>query len=318
MIQKIKTLFIALIAFGFAATGQSSNAVLFTENGEQFTVILNGLRKNDKPQTNVKLTGLTSTQYKLKIIFVDTKIPELATNLFLEPGTERSFSVKKNTKGTYVLRMISEDAIATDVTTSEPNYQQQNQAQPGAVQQSDVVQTTVTTTDDGTGGGAAINMGISISDNGVSINASGFDTDANGHVNSTTTTTTTTTTSHSTVSGNIPPPPPPPAYLPGYNGPIGCPVPMSKQDFNDLKSTVSSKSFEETKLTIAKQVLQNHCLLTSQVKELCALFTFEENKLEYAKYAYDYTYDIGNYFKVNDVFTFESSTEELNQYIRNK
>ncbi|MBL0054188.1 MAG: DUF4476 domain-containing protein [Bacteroidetes bacterium] len=208
--------------------------------------------------------------------------------------------------------------IATDVTTSEPNYQQQNQAQPSAVQQSDVVQTTVTTTDDGTGGGAAINMGISISDNGVSINASGFDTDANGHVNSTTTTTTTTTTSHSTVSGNIPPPPPPPAYLPGYNGPIGCPVPMSKQDFNDLKSTVSSKSFEETKLTIAKQVLQNHCLLTSQVKELCALFTFEENKLEYAKYAYDYTYDIGNYFKVNDVFTFESSTEELNQYIRNK
>nr|MBK9650340.1 DUF4476 domain-containing protein [Bacteroidota bacterium] len=318
MIQKIKTLFIALIAFGFAATGQSSNAVLFTENGEQFTVILNGLRKNDKPQTNVKLTGLTSTQYKLKIIFVDTKIPELATNLFLEPGTERSFSVKKNTKGTYVLRMISEDAIATDVTTSEPNYQQQNQAQPSAVQQSDVVQTTVTTTDDGTSGGAAINMGISISDNGVSINASGFDTDANGHVNSTTTTTTTTTTSHSTVSGNIPPPPPPPTYLPGYNGPIGCPVPMSKQDFNDLKSTVSSKSFEETKLTIAKQVLQNHCLLTSQVKELCALFTFEENKLEYAKYAYDYTYDIGNYFKVNDVFTFESSTEELNQYIRNK
>jgi hypothetical protein len=93
---------------------------------------------------------------------------------------------------------------------------------------------------------------------------------------------------------------------------------MSPMDFNDLKNTISSKTFEDSKMTIAKQVLQNNCPLTSQVKDLMGLFTFEGTKLDFAKYAYDYTYDVGNYYKVNDQFTFESSIDELNQYISGK
>ncbi|MBK9515283.1 MAG: DUF4476 domain-containing protein, partial [Flavobacteriales bacterium] len=45
-------------------------------------------------------------------------------------------------------------------------------------------------------------------------------------------------------------------------------------------------------------------------------FSFEDSKLDFAKYAYDRTYDIGNYFKVNDAFTFESSMDELNEFIQ--
>ncbi|HPA31317.1 MAG TPA: DUF4476 domain-containing protein, partial [Bacteroidia bacterium] len=90
------------------------------------------------------------------------------------------------------------------------------------------------------------------------------------------------------------------------------------QDFSDLKQSISSKSFEDSKMTIAKQVLRNNCLFTSQVKELMGLFTFEESKLDFAKYAYDFTYDIGNYFKVNDMFTFESSIDDLNNYINSR
>ncbi|MBK5285419.1 MAG: DUF4476 domain-containing protein, partial [Bacteroidia bacterium] len=130
------------------------------------------------------------------------------------------------------------------------------------------------------------------------------------------TTTHTTTTTHN--SGYNAPPSPTPAphsYLPGYNGPIGCPVPMSNPDFADLKKTVSSKSFEESKLTISKQVLNDNCLLTSQVKDIMLLFTFEQSRLDFAKFAYSHTYDLGNYFKINDAFTFESSVDELNNYI---
>lgn len=59
------------------------------------------------------------------------------------------------------------------------------------------------------------------------------------------------------------------------------------------------------------------------IKRILALaiigsFTFEANKLEIAKKCYSQTYDIGNYFKVNDVFTLESSVEELNNYIESK
>ena len=90
---------------------------------------------------------------------------------------------------------------------------------------------------------------------------------------------------------------------------------MSQNDFADFKSSVSSKSFEDSKLTIAKQALNNNCLLTSQVKEVMLLFTYEQSRLDFAKYAYSHTYDLGNYFKINDAFTFETSIDELNTYI---
>ena len=61
--------------------------------------------------------------------------------------------------------------------------------------------------------------------------------------------------------------------------------------------------------------MNDRCLFVSQVKEIILQFTFEQTRLDFAKYAYDRTYDVGNYFKVNDTFTFESSTEELNDYI---
>ena len=38
-------------------------------------------------------------------------------------------------------------------------------------------------------------------------------------------------------------------------------------------------------------------------------------KLDLAKFAYGYTYDIGNYFKVSQALDFSSSVEELNDYI---
>lgn len=303
---------IALLSFGIAIA-QTSNAVLFTENGEKFTVILNGLRQNAKPETNVKLTDLPAPQYKLKVIFEDPRLVEENFNLFLEPGLERSFSIKKNSKGKYVLRMISEvpiaSAPASPATQSVVVYNPQ--AAPADYSNTQVVtqQTTVTNT----GSPDNFNMGVNAGGMGVNISVSGTGMDMSG--SSTTTTTTTTTT---TSGGNVPPPAAQPAYLPGYTGPVGCPVPMNEGDFRDLKGTISSKSFEESKMTIAKQVLRDHCLFTTQVKELINLFTFEETKLDFAKYAYDYTYDRGNYFKVNDVFTFESSIEELNNYINSR
>jgi hypothetical protein len=104
-------------------------------------------------------------------------------------------------------------------------------------------------------------------------------------------------------------------YLPGYTGPVGCPVPLSNTEFADLSQTISSKSFEESKMTIAKQVLRDRCMFVTQVKQVMMQFSFEQTRLDFAKFAYERTYDIGNYFKVNDAFTFESSIDDLNEYI---
>ena len=91
---------------------------------------------------------------------------------------------------------------------------------------------------------------------------------------------------------------------------------MSPGDFQSAKGSISSKTFEDSKLTIAKQIIQSNCLLSSQVKEIMLLFTFEDSRLDFAKFAYAYTLDLGNYYKVNDAFTFESSIDDLNKYVQ--
>lgn len=61
----------------------------------------------------------------------------------------------------------------------------------------------------------------------------------------------------------------------------------------------------------AKNIAKANCLSCEQVISICRQFSFEESKLNFAKYAFRHTTDPKNYFKVNDVFSFESSKEEL-------
>ena len=46
--------------------------------------------------------------------------------------------------------------------------------------------------------------------------------------------------------------------------------------------------------------------------------SFDEDQLELAKFAYDHVYDLENYYKVYDVFSFSKSGEELEEYIENR
>ena len=163
------------------------------------------------------------------------------------------------------------------------------------------------------GEGENVSMEINVDGTGVGINVNVSDA---AHVPATTTTSTTySTTTTTTVTADPVMEEPHHHIMPGYNGPIGCPWPMSEAEFAGVKGSISSKTFDDSKLTIAKQVIAANCLLSSQVKEIMLLFSFEDTRLEIAKYAYGYTFDLGNYYKVNDAFDFELTIEELNEYI---
>jgi len=90
---------------------------------------------------------------------------------------------------------------------------------------------------------------------------------------------------------------------------------MSNINFAQAKETLRREWFENTRLETAKQIIDQNYFTSQQVKEVMLLFTFENNRLEIAKYAYGKTVDKGNYFVVNDAFTFNSK-EKLNEYIR--
>lgn len=71
-------------------------------------------------------------------------------------------------------------------------------------------------------------------------------------------------------------------------------------------------------MTLAKQVLRANCVSTDQVIGIMNLFSFEDNKLAFAKFAYEKTTDKGNYYKINDAFTYSSSIDELNEFLEGK
>ncbi|MBE9467530.1 MAG: DUF4476 domain-containing protein [Bacteroidetes bacterium] len=134
----------------------------------------------------------------------------------------------------------------------------------------------------------------------------------------TTTTTTTTTTSTNSGNSNTTEDSNERKYETNYNDEPKCDSPMKQSDFISAKKTISSKSFEESKLKIAKQITASNCLLASQIKEIMRIFEFENTRLKYAKYSYEYTYDVGNYFKVNDAFEYESSIDKLDEFINSQ
>jgi hypothetical protein len=98
---------------------------------------------------------------------------------------------------------------------------------------------------------------------------------------------------------------------------IGCSE-MMAGDFTSALATIKKQAFDDTRLTTAKQIAGSNCLNTNQISSICKEFAFEESKLEFAKFAYDHCSEKKNYFKVNNVFSFSSSTDELNTYIQGR
>ncbi len=99
----------------------------------------------------------------------------------------------------------------------------------------------------------------------------------------------------------------------GYNNEVA----MGDYEFGMLLSTVRNASFDSSKMDIAKSALVYNRFFARQVLELVRLYSFDSSKLEIAKYAYSRTLDKGNYFMVNSAFTFSSTSEDLNRFIRN-
>jgi len=93
---------------------------------------------------------------------------------------------------------------------------------------------------------------------------------------------------------------------------------MKKDDFNELKGSINNRNFESSNSAIVKTAIDDNYFTSEQVRDLMRYFTFEDTKLEIAKYSYKKVCDTKNFFKVYDAFDFESSITELKNYISGK
>jgi len=91
--------------------------------------------------------------------------------------------------------------------------------------------------------------------------------------------------------------------------------PMSNRKLNYAIHSIERKSFSDTQLRMAKQIVSSNYLTVSQLVRVAHIFSFESTKLEFAKFAYDYCYDPENYWEINEVFRFSSTTDELDEFL---
>lgn len=93
---------------------------------------------------------------------------------------------------------------------------------------------------------------------------------------------------------------------------------LNPADFNQAKEQIKNESFDNSRLNLAKQIVSGNGMNAAQITEICKLFSFENNALEFAKFAYQYCLDANKYYLVNEAFKHDSSKRELNEFINGK
>jgi hypothetical protein len=106
---------------------------------------------------------------------------------------------------------------------------------------------------------------------------------------------------------------------PGPGPVVPPPCAIDNDEFQRIKESIAKESFNSTKLTIAKQIIRSkQCFTSRQITDIVKLFSFDDTRLEVAKYAFEYTIDRENYYQVADAFTFSSSKEDLMKFLEGK
>jgi hypothetical protein len=292
-----KIILLAFILVTLFSKAQESRLTIFSEDGDPFYVVLNGIRQNEKPLVNIAIDYLVNPFYDAKIVFANETIPTIEKKRLMvvdvdNRNGEFTYKIKSTNKGKN-LRFFS----FTPFQAILPPPSNVALVHYNAVPLPPIQTITQTTTTTSAGNGDQINIGVGVNAGGANI---GVGINVNSGVSTTTTQTTTTTIG---VPNQVVLLEEPPCFA------------MSRNDFSQALNSIKSKTFTDARLTMAQQITKSNCLTSEQIGQITTLFDFEETKLQYAKFAFGFCLNPENYWKVNDAFDFESSIDELNRYI---
>jgi hypothetical protein len=105
------------------------------------------------------------------------------------------------------------------------------------------------------------------------------------------------------------------------NHPGICPPmthPIGMMSYQQLSEADYQAFFDSGKLATAQNFVKKTRMSAEQIKGIADVFTFDESRLRWAKFAYDYCYNPANYYKLDDAFTFSSNRDALKAYIAKK
>ncbi len=183
--KKITTLLFLLI--GLASFSQS-NLTIFNNGGQQFYVILNGIKQNSVPMTNVSVGGIKNGSYSVKMIFADGKTADIDKNFFIDAPSDITTRVIFK-KGKGKLQLIGmEPTIGANTAQGVITYRPDNTAiySDAVTTQTVTTQQTTTTTNSGTTNGSNGNVAIIQSGNTQSGSTQNGSVNMNGTINTNT------------------------------------------------------------------------------------------------------------------------------------
>jgi hypothetical protein len=93
---------------------------------------------------------------------------------------------------------------------------------------------------------------------------------------------------------------------------------MTYKEFEVIKEKIKQNTFEKGKLEAAKNLTRENVLTVNQIAEITRMFNFDNSRLDYAKFAFDFTYDRENYYAISDIMSFEGNKKELIRYIETR
>lgn len=315
-------LLLIFLVNGHFVNCQSSELTFFSENGELFYVILDGVRQNNNPSGNLKIDYLDRPNYRVKIIFDDANLEDINRNIFVQDVDNKSvhsvYMIYKNKKNKMDMKMSSFNEVKPKKESRNEEVIHYHKEEWPLEKPNPRINRTPSNTE------SQDNFDIGINTTGakVKVNQNGQSTNINIQTpklddlmnmnfdplqenNKTSETAkkynpyeTTTTTNNVTTKK--------------------CNFAMPSADFNAAVATLKKISFEETTLKTAKQISKKNCMSVQQIISIIKLFSFEESKLDFAIAAYDNCIDTNNYFKINEHFTFSSSSDSLNEFLNSK
>ncbi|MBQ9439074.1 MAG: DUF4476 domain-containing protein [Paludibacteraceae bacterium] len=82
-----------------------------------------------------------------------------------------------------------------------------------------------------------------------------------------------------------------------------------------IAETLHGLSFSEQKMKVAKMCVKVMPLCTRDLRLIVAEFDYDNDRLEYLKYAYGFVSDPWNYYTLQDCFSFQTNYNSLMDYV---
>jgi len=90
---------------------------------------------------------------------------------------------------------------------------------------------------------------------------------------------------------------------------------MSPQDVEELVAAMHRQSFDKDRLPMARLALSETAIRSEDLVRLMKELSFEDSRMELAKYGAARVADRQNLYRLNDGFTFSASAREFQEYL---